>query len=325
MRKRMRFILPLICCSVTALTGCDFITIVDNDDDSDVIEDKGTYYKNYNMELEGGRLHYELQKQCFDKHKTYITYSQVNSYYVTNSSHDSAEAVKAKSKLNQWFYTGKEATGYGTREHVWPCASSARLWVHDKTNVHTHNVDNGSYVGGGSDLYHVRTCNSTVNTARGDSHFVEFSDPEMESYRDSTMQIGESGGKYKLTIQGKDIDPTSSEAPEYADRAEPVKEMKGDVARIILYLWIHYTDRGIAPSGSIMSGGLEFTYQGMTGSLLLTDIMGYKTEERCLEKLKEWNKIDPPSTVEIHRNDTVQRIQGNRNPFVDFPNLADQL
>ncbi len=53
--------------------------------------------------------------------------------------------------------------------------------------------------------------------------------------------------------------------------------------------------------------------------------MGYDSEERCLEVLKAWNKLDAPSNVEKLRNETVQKIQGNRNPFVDHPELVDQL
>ena len=35
----------------------------------------------------------------------------------------------------------------------------------------------------------------------------------------------------------------------------------------------------------------------------------------------KWNNLDPVSETEKLRNQTVQAIQGNRNPFVDYPHL----
>jgi endonuclease I len=39
--------------------------------------------------------------------------------------------------------------------------------------------------------------------------------------------------------------------------------------------------------------------------------------------LRQWNIIDPVDQAEINRNDKVEQIQGNRNPFIDDPELAD--
>ena len=41
--------------------------------------------------------------------------------------------------------------------------------------------------------------------------------------------------------------------------------------------------------------------------------------------LLEWNKLDPVSELEIVRNDKVEKIQGNRNPFIDYAYLADSI
>ena len=53
--------------------------------------------------------------------------------------------------------------------------------------------------------------------------------------------------------------------------------------------------------------------------------MGYSTNKKCQEVLKEWNELDPPSAVEKLRNNTVQKVQGNRNPFVDYPEIANYI
>ena len=328
MKRKMKFIFPVLLLSM-ALTGCDFITINDPTGEgggsgsgtSQKTLDK--YYDGYDLNKKGDRLTLELQKNCWEKHTEWVTYGQVNNYFGKTSSHDSAEAIKSGSTTNQWFYTGKEQAGYGTREHVWPCASSSQLWTHTSGSG-IYYVDYTYYVGGGSDLYHIRTCNSVVNTARGDSKFVEFSDPEMEEYRSDVAQIGENGGKYQLKIQG--YSTTESGVKQFAKRAEPADGMKGDVARIILYVWLHYKDRGYTPTGSKTSGKYTYEYKDMMSATMnLTNIMGYDSEERCLEVLNRWNEVDPPSDVEKLRNNTVQKVQGNRNPFVDYPELVARI
>lgn len=47
--------------------------------------------------------------------------------------------------------------------------------------------------------------------------------------------------------------------------------------------------------------------------------MGY------LSTLLKWNKEDPVDEFEIQRNNRIYEYQGNRNPFVDYNDLADKL
>ena len=41
--------------------------------------------------------------------------------------------------------------------------------------------------------------------------------------------------------------------------------------------------------------------------------------------LRQWNAEDPPSQVERTRNDAIEAVQGNRNPFVDYPQLSARI
>lgn len=41
--------------------------------------------------------------------------------------------------------------------------------------------------------------------------------------------------------------------------------------------------------------------------------------------LREWNKSDPPDDRERARNDAIEALQRNRNPFIDRPDLVDQI
>ena len=337
---KSKLLLSLLALGAISLSGCyldlGFMQIGTPPEDTEeeqklpeVSEDE--YYKPYNLKLSGGRLINELQKMSWETHKNWITYSQIQSYYATTSDHLSVDAIKEGSKVNQYFYTGKEATGYvsgSNREHVWPCANSAALWTHDKPaagEFNPHYVDHTYYVGGGSDLYHVRPCQGDVNTARGNSRFVDFDDPEYASRKGQVVEFGENSGKWNIKLLG--ATPVGSKY-EFASHAEPDDNMKGDIARLVLYVYMHYSERGITPDGSVTKGSSKtYTYKfsDMTGSLSLSNIMGYESEERCKEKLIEWNKLDPVSDVEKLRNKTVSKIQGNRNPFVDYPNLVEQM
>lgn len=68
----------------------------------------------------------------------------------------------------------------------------------------------------------------------------------------------------------------------------------------------------------------DFTWVG-TG-LQILEQGDYPTLQEWAYKLYiEWAKADKPTELEIVRNQTVSNIQGNRNPFVDFPNLMEYI
>lgn len=48
------------------------------------------------------------------------------------------------------------------------------------------------------------------------------------------------------------------------------------------------------------------------------------TEDR-LEILRSWHRSLPPSEYELHRNAVIFSKQGNRNPFIDFPDLDEKV
>lgn len=303
--KFLKLVLPCLA-SLACLTGCG-----SDPNDIDFSKDsyQGTYYNGYDLKLKGSALQSELQRLMFDTHSVFVTYKDYKTYASFTGGHISSEAAPEEVetlKRNEYFYTGKRATGVGTREHVWPCANSAGLWVHDEGTVHY--VDGNNYRGGGSDLYHVRPSTSSVNTARGNSTFVDFDDSEFAGIKSEVIEVGD-GGPYKLKIQGYDS------AKQFAKKAEPADEFKGDIARILVYVWVHYS-----------YCGKYYNQKDMIGNLSLTSVMGYgPNQRRVYEKLKAWNEEDPPSEIEMLRNNTVEKIQGNRNPFVDHPTLMRTL
>lgn len=80
---------------------------------------------------------------------------------------------------------------------------------------------------------------------------------------------------------------------------EPRDEHKGDAARAIMYVATCYTT----------VGGNSWSFRNP-----ISNTIQYGQDQNIL---KTWNYQDPPDAWEIARNDFIESIQGNRNPFVD--------
>lgn len=87
---------------------------------------------------------------------------------------------------------------------------------------------------------------------------------------------------------------------------EPIDEYKGDFARIYFYMATRYFGEDASWTGSDMVDGAE-------------------PKAWALEMLKRWHEADPVSDKERDRNDGIYDHQGNRNPFVDYPEYVDSV
>ena len=93
------------------------------------------------------------------------------------------------------------------------------------------------------------------------------------------------------------------------DLYEPPVRYRGDFARAIFYMaTIYPTDSWTARGYMIMDG---------------TDYPALNDYAR--ELLLEYHRSDPVSDEESHRNAAIKAIQGNSNPFVEYPELAEYL
>ena len=52
---------------------------------------------------------------------------------------------------------------------------------------------------------------------------------------------------------------------------------------------------------------------------------GVPIDRKMLLELKNWNRDDPPSKQEMLRNNLIEELQGNRNPYIDNPTMAEQI
>ena len=75
-------------------------------------------------------------------------------------------------------------------------------------------------------------------------------------------------------------------------RVEPREVTKGNIARAYFYMMQEY---------------------------------GLAVPDETKALLQQWNRADPPTCSEMRRNNTIERIQGTRNRFIDQPHFADDL
>ena len=92
---------------------------------------------------------------------------------------------------------------------------------------------------------------------------------------------------------------------------EPREQHKGDAARALLYMSLRYD--GVS--------GFNWTFNNLNNSILPS----LNEDPQNLATLLQWHNQDPPDNYEIARNDYVQSIQQNRNPFVDHPDWVNYI
>ncbi len=90
---------------------------------------------------------------------------------------------------------------------------------------------------------------------------------------------------------------------------QPSTEWQGDFSRSYMYMATAYQNF------TWTSEGLNSLEQGDYPTL----------KQWAYELYIKWCKEDPVSQTEIARNEAVYKIQGNRNPFIDFPNLMEYI
>lgn len=88
---------------------------------------------------------------------------------------------------------------------------------------------------------------------------------------------------------------------------EPADEYKGDFARAYLYVATVYDD-------------LNWVVNYMFRKEAYPTVQPW-----AIQMLLEWCRKDPVSQKEIDRNNAVEQQQGNRNPFIDFPELVEYI
>lgn len=138
------------------------------------------------------------------------------------------------------------------------------------------------------DLYNLMPCEQKINSSK--SNYPMGKVTQTNPTTNGCTKIGTGPQGYKLW--------------------EPADKWKGDFARGYMYMATAY--QNLTWSGA---QALQCLQQGAYPTL----------QPWAYELYLEWARQDDVNEMEITRNDRVSGIQGNRNPFVDFPNLMEYI
>ena len=141
------------------------------------------------------------------------------------------------------------------------------------------------------DLFHLNPSNADANSRKGNYPLGEIA-----------TQTWSNG----VTFIGR---PTSTTGDDAQYVFEPADEYKGDFARAYFYMFTIYDN---------ISWTSSWDWMYNTSSDLTLKPWAY-------EMLLRWAKEDPVSQKEIDRNEAIYKHQKNRNPFIDYPELAEHI
>ncbi len=221
----------------------------------------GAYTYDSLSELSARQLYDRLEQLMTDTHHTITAYSDCRDYAnKTDSENNDGRIVLIYTSYSATYSDYQGGNGWN-REHVWP------------KSLGGFNQD-----GAGADLHHIRPSDNKVNGTRGNKLYGN-----VEGGRAVT------GGSL---VGASTVGGYSS-----GNYFEPLDNVKGDVARICLYLYVRWAE--------------EYPKCGNLNNIF-SDI----------DTLLEWCEEDPVDTWEMGRNEVVGRIQGNRNVFIDYPEYA---
>lgn len=159
------------------------------------------------------------------------------------------------------------------------------------------------------DCYHLNPSNSTANSARSN---YPLGVPEKDIKTSGSLKIGKRHHEELNVDHGV---------------FEPKDEYKGDFARAYFYMATCY--------GKDKDGNYDQVCSKYQGWRLDNKDVGSKfamQNDNYLEfqpweqeVLITWHRQDPVSVKEIKRADAVSDFQHNRNPFIDYPFLAEYI
>ena len=268
--------------------------------------DSSTYYQDITARS-GKQLAGQLHDLITSTHRTYTDYAdsgkngyqkQTDRYYENGSPVNGYiyEFYSGVKWPDGWSSNAGNTSGGYNREHVWCQSHSTGLWGEN---------------GGGGDMHHIRPSETRLNSTRGNDPFGEVSN------RESNKVYAKFGSNPTYALGGYQAGGTF----------EPLDNKKGDVARIVLYLYLHYNSYSVSSlfDGYASTNGNGSSSYFASTLMPLTNITANNTEEDALKMLLRWNSSDSVDDIERRRNDKVATYQGNRNPFIDNSNYAELI
>ncbi|MGV3523318.1 MAG: endonuclease [Candidatus Sericytochromatia bacterium] len=155
-----------------------------------------------------------------------------------------------------------------------------------------------------SDMHHLFPTFSKPNGMRGHHPFGMASEGRVVYSTSSGSNLVMRSNR--LSASTAPVDPEEGFSPFANGDAvfEPANKQKGNTARAMMYFWTRYKD------SNVRSG----------------DYNAQKFWNSRLSMFRQWSEqIDVVDERERARHEIIAKKQGNRNPFIDIPNLASLI
>ncbi|WP_405567799.1 endonuclease [Polaribacter sp. Asnod6-C07] len=233
------------------------------------------YYNDVNLNVTGLTLKEELATKIISTHTQFLFYDQVwDASKATDVNPNNSNQVL----LIYGFEDGSDTDVTNDRERgINDNSGSSGDWNREHVYSQSLGTPALSDSGPGSDAHHLRPADAQRNSSRNNRKFTTGS---------GNSGIQTDGGWY------------------------PGDEWKGDVARMMMYMYVRYNDRCLPTNIGFGDNS--------------------STPDDMIDLFLQWNVEDPVSDFErqrntYHENTTNQNAQGNRNPFIDNPILATRI
>ena len=235
-----------------------------------------SYYNDVNLSLTGMALKNELATKIINTHTRYLSYSQIwDASKITDL--DPNDATQSNVILIYGYNDndGNYVTDR-TRSKNANGGNAGTDWNREHTYAKSLGTPNLGTSGPGSDAHHLRPADVSFNSQRSSKKFATGSGNAGNS----------NGGWY------------------------PGDEWKGDIARMMMYMYLRYGNQCLPTNVGIGSSAA--------------------TPDAMIDLFLQWNAEDPVSQIEknrnaYHGNASNTFAQGNRNPFIDNPAFATQI
>jgi len=235
------------------------------------------YYSSIDFPQDGNALKDDLSTLIIDTHSTLIPYTS-SSTDTWDVIHESDLDVTISNNVILFYGyddTDNVSINDRTRAITAQQSSGSCIGYWNREHVFAKSLANPNLVtnsaGAGTDVHNLRAADCQMNSRRNNNYFKDGSG---DSYLDGDFYPGD--------------------------------EFKGDVARIIMYMYLRYPTQ--CEPTNIGVGSTSYSNDADMPNIFL-----------------EWNEEDPVSEFERNRNDVIFSYQGNRNPFIDNPYLASLI
>ncbi len=235
------------------------------------------YYQNIDLSLNGEMLKQQLSDLIISTHENFLPYTSTENFDTWDVIRTSDTYLLDTSKVYLVYgYDDNDADFENdlSRDKSLSCHGNDCEGLWNREHIYPKSlatpIMTTDFPGIGTDVHNLRSCDYVTNSTRSNLIFG-----------DGVMNAG-------LTT---------------FNSWYPGEDWKGDIARIIMYMYLRYPLE--CNPLNVGYGSADYSPNGDIPDIFLN-----------------WNSLDPVSDFEENRNEVIFNFQGNRNPFIDNPYLA---